>query len=241
MQNASHHGSPLLLSPEHPCPYLAGKTARTVFLDPRAAFQTSAYAELLAQGFRRNGAYLYRPECPGCRACVPLRIPVHDFAPDRSQRRTWKRNQDLDVHVGAADFKPEHFDLYRCYLAWKHPGGGMDESSPADYANFLMTPNGRTQLAEFRLHGQLMAIAVMDIPDNGLSAIYTFYTPEWPQRSLGTFAILWEITEAKRRGLQWLYIGYWVAASPKMAYKNHFLPHELLTENGWRRITHVTT
>jgi len=229
---------PSLLAPEHPCPYLPGLTARALFRDPCHYYGAATYSQLLAQGFRRSGPYLYRPECLGCRACVPLRVPVQEFAADRGQQRTWKRNQDLDVSVAAAEFKPEHFDLYCRYLAWKHPGGGMDDSSPADYANFLMTHAGRTLLAEFRSKGQLVAVAVLDTPDNALSAVYTFYAPDWPQRSLGTFAILWEIAEAKRRDLQWLYLGYWVAASPKMAYKNRFLPHELLIENAWRRIIH---
>lgn len=237
MQSHLLSSEELALSPEHPCPYLAGKTARTAFLDPRIGLQPARYAEFLAQGFRRSGPYLYRPDCSGCRACVALRIPVHEFAPNRSHRRCWKRNQELEVRLRPPQFVAEHFALYARYLAWKHPGGGMDDAAPADYASFLLTRIGNTQLAEFRLQGQLVAVAVMDAPHNALSAVYTFYVPEWPQRSLGTFAILWEIAEAQRRGLQWLYLGYWVAASPKMAYKNRFFPHELLTEHGWQRMT----
>lgn len=227
---------PLLLSPEHPCPYLSDKTARTAFLDTRSKADDLDYPELLAHGFRRSGTYFYRPDCERCQACVPLRVPVQEFNPDRSQRRTWRRNQDLEVRLRAAEFVPEHFDLYCQYLAWKHPGGGMDQSSPADYASFLIS-SGCTLFAEIRLREKLMAVAVMDILDAAWSAVYTFYTPGMPQRSLGTFAILWEINQARRLGLDWLYLGYWVAASPKMAYKQRFLPHERLTDSGWRRVT----
>lgn len=226
----------LLLSPEHPCAYLPERTARTLFLDPRMVARP-AHAELLAQGFRRNGAFFYRPHCRDCQACVPLRIPVHEFRPDRAQRRVWNRNRDLDVRLRAAQFQDEHFALYRRYQRWKHPGGGMDQASPDDYASFLlMQPHG-SLLAEMRLAGQLLAVAVMDVSGDSMSAVYTFYTPDMPRRSLGTYGILWEIAEARRRGLAWLYLGYWIAASQKMAYKERFLPHERLTENRWQRIS----
>lgn len=224
----------LLLSPEHPCPYLPDKTARTLFLDPRAICQPP-YAELLTRGFRRNGAYFYRPQCRGCNACVPLRIPVNDFQPGRSQRRVWNRNRDLKVNLRTAEYLDEHFDLYLRYQRWKHPGGGMDQSSPADYASFLMARPGETFVAEMRLQQQLVAVAVIDASGDSWSAVYTFYAPDRAQRSLGTYSVLWEIAEARRRGLIWLYLGYWIAASPKMAYKSRFLPHERLTDNGWQR------
>ncbi|MGH8280242.1 MAG: arginyltransferase [Gammaproteobacteria bacterium] len=236
MDERAHQRPEYLLSPEHACPYLPGKRARTLFLDPASA-HPPAYAELLREGFRRSGAYYYRPECAGCQACIPLRIPVNEFAPDRSQRRTWQRNRDLDVRSVPAGYRGEHFALYRRYLAWKHPGAGMDEGSPEDYMSFLMGPEGRTCMVEMRLHDELVAVALMDLADDGLSAVYTFYTPAWPARSFGTFSILWEIFEARRRGLAWLYLGYWIAASPKMAYKNRFCPHEILISRGWQRIS----
>lgn len=223
-----------LLSSEHPCPYLHGKTARMAFLDTRIGTPDTVYSELLKQGFRRSGAYLYRPECGHCQACVPLRVAVREFRPDRSQQRNWRRNQDLNVCVREAEFVPEHFDLYCRYLTWKHPGGGMDKPSPADYASFLVWPS-HTLFVEIRLHERLMAVAAVDAVDAAWSAVYTFYSPEAPQRGLGTFAILWEIHEACRLGLEWLYLGYWVAASPKMAYKQRFLPHERLMDSGWQR------
>ncbi|MGH8398170.1 MAG: arginyltransferase [Gammaproteobacteria bacterium] len=237
MQDTAHNDVSLFLSPEHPCTYLPGQTARSIFLDPRTTFQNDMYSRLLQQGFRRSGPYLYRPGCEHCHACVPVRIPVRDFHPDRSQRRTWQRNHDLHVQLRPAEFVPEHFSLYQRYMAWKHPGGGMDQSSPADYASFLMGRRGITFLAEMHLHGNLHAVAVLDTLDDAVSAVYTFYTPELPRRGLGTFAILWEIGETRRRGLEWLYLGYWVAASRKMAYKNRFHPFEQLTSRGWERVS----
>lgn len=236
MRNIAHPFPELLLSPEHACPYLPGKTARTLFVDPRAAFRLP-YDQLLTQGFRRNGAYYYRPRCQGCHACIPLRIPVSDFQPDRGQRRTERRNRDLSINLLPAEYCDEHFDLYLRYQRWKHPGGGMDQSSPEDYAGFLVSPPAGTVMAEMRLRRKLVAVAVMDLTADALSAVYTFYTPALPHRSLGTYCILWEIAEARRRGLAWVYLGYWIAASPKMAYKSRFLSHELLTAKGWRRVS----
>ena len=236
MQGHAQNQLPLLLSPAHPCPYLPQETARTAFLDAPATDHDPSYDELLARGFRRTGAYFYRPSCERCHACVPLRIPVKRFQPDRSQRRAWRHNQDLEVRTLTARFVPDHFALYARYLDWKHPNGGMQDSSPHDYANFLFGPKGVTQLTEMRLHGVLAAVAVLDRLENAFSAIYTFYAPELARRSLGTFAILWEIHEAQRHGLEWLYLGYWVAGSRKMTYKDSFRPYERLTVNGWKRV-----
>lgn len=233
MHRSAQNQPPLLLSPAHPCPYLPRKIARMAFLDAQATDHTPGYDELLASGFRRAGARFYRPSCEFCRACVPLRIPVNHFQPDRNQQRAWKRNQDLEVRTYTAQFIPEHFALYTRYLGWKHPDGGMEDSSPEDYANFLLGPKGITWLAEMRLQGALAAVAVMDRLENACSAVYTFYAPELARRSLGTYAILWEIHAAQRHGLEWLYLGYWVAGSRKMMYKDSFRPCEKLTVNGW--------
>lgn len=222
-------------SPEHPCGYLSGRLARTLFLDPRIAPEGGLYALLAAHGFRRSGAHLYRPDCTGCRACVPVRVPVAEFRPDRSQRRVWRRNQDLTIRCLPAQFSEEHYALYRDYLRARHPGGGMDEATPLAYRSFLLGQWGETQFVEMRLAGALAAVAVMDVLPDALSAVYTFYNAALSSRSLGSYAILWEIHEARRRGLQWLYLGYWIAASRKMAYKARFRPLERLTSRGWQR------
>jgi leucyl-tRNA---protein transferase len=235
MQGAVHRIDSLLLSPEHACNYLPGRQARMIFLGPGTTSQNRVYSRLAEQGFRRSGPYLYRPGCEHCQACIPVRVLVQDFRPVRSQRRAWQRNQDLNVKLRPAEFDAEHFNLYQRYMNWRHPDGGMDKPSAADYAAFL-TENDCTLFVEFHLQAELVAVAVVDVLEDALSAVYTFYTPDLPQRSLGTHAILWQIAEARRRRLRWLYLGYWIAASHKMAYKSRFRPFEQLTANGWESV-----
>ncbi|HVA54466.1 MAG TPA: arginyltransferase [Gammaproteobacteria bacterium] len=235
MRRPVHKINSLRLSPEHACSYLPGKTARMLFLRPGANSQGIVYSHLSEHGFRRSGPYLYRPGCEHCHACIPVRVPVEDFRPARGQRRTWQRNQDVRVQLLPAKLVEEHFDLYQRYMHWRHPKGSLDKPSAADYAAFL-TGNDPTFFVEFRLQSQLVGVAVVDALEDALSAVYTFYTPELPQRSLGTYAILWQIAEARRRHLRWLYLGYWIAESPKMAYKSHFRPLEQLTAAGWQTV-----
>ncbi len=224
--------------PEHACGYLPARRARNVYYDPRARPDSRLHARLSAEGFRRSGPYLYRPHCAGCRACVPTRIPVADFRPNRSQRRTWRRNLDLSVHVCPALFREEHYRLYSAYTAVRHPGGGMDQSSREQYRFFVRSHWSSTSLWEFRHANDLLAVAVVDEMDDALSAMYTFFQPEQAHRGLGIYAILYQIEEARRRDLRWLYLGYWIADHPKMGYKTDFRPIQLLTPAGWRRLDH---
>lgn len=233
MKENSHDRLALYLSPEHPCGYLEGQAARSVFLDPQVNPTQSLYSAFAEQGFRRSGSFLYRPQCDHCRACIPVRIPAAGFRPDRSQRRIWRTNRDLQIIQRPTEFDAEHFALYRRYLAQRHPGGGMDEHTPADYSAFLSSRWSRTLSVEFRLQERLLAVAIVDELDDALSAVYTFFEPDERHRSLGTFAILWQIEEARRRGLKSVYLGYWIAESPKMAYKNRFRPFERLGPHGW--------
>lgn len=236
MKESTHDRLALYLSPEHPCGYLDDQLARTVFLDPQVTPQQSLYSAFAAQGFRRSGSFLYRPQCERCQACVPVRVAVAEFHPDRGQRRVWRKNQDLVIRVIPTEADPEHFELYQRYLMQRHPGGGMDEHTPADYHAFLTSRWSNTRSVEFRLNGSLIGAAVMDELDDALSAVYTFYDPRLSRRSLGTFAILWQIEAARRHGLRWLYLGYWIAASRKMAYKNRFRPFERFGPDGWQRV-----
>jgi len=223
----------LLISTEHACNYLPGRTARTVFMDPQAGMDEGLYGLLLAHGFRRSGAHVYRPHCEGCRACVPLRVPVRDFQPDKGQKRVSRQNRDLTLKLLPSRFEPEHFRLYARYLAVRHPGGGMDGLGEAEYNQFIMSSWGQSCMLEFRRGADLVAVAVTDELPDALSAVYTFYDPDMAGRSLGTYAILSQIGEARRRGLEWLYLGYWIAESRKMAYKERFRPHETLGAAGW--------
>jgi arginine-tRNA-protein transferase len=229
----SIHALGYYTTPPHECSYLNGRRAVTLFVDPYTPMDNTTYSQLADTGFRRSGNYVYRPRCPGCLACVPVRIPVAEFRPDRSQRRTWARNQDLEFRIKSPVFDEEHFALYRRYTRLRHPGGGMDTDEPDQYRGFLISPWAETQFVEFRANGRLIAVSVIDCMAQGLSSVYTFFDPEEPRRGFGVYTILWQIEEAKRRGLPWVYLGYWIAETPKMAYKVRYRPLEALLNGQW--------
>lgn len=222
-------------TPEHPCSYLADRTARTLFADPSVRLDNHIYSRLTLYGFRRSGRHIYRPSCPACEACIPVRIPVREFRPNRSQRRTWAHNRELAVTAREPSFRDDQFDLYRRYVAARHPGGGMDNADPAQYLDFLTSDWSDTLFYEFRLDSRLVAVAVTDRLEQGLSAVYTFFDPQLPARGLGTFAVLWQIEECRRQALECLYLGYWIREAPKMAYKAAFWPLEQFREGAWER------
>ena len=228
----------LYLTGEHNCSYLPGHRARTLFVDPTASIDGATYQALVDQGFRRSGAHVYRPACLGCAACVPVRVPVADFVPDRSQRRNWRRNSaELNLLDTPAAFKPSHFDIYRRYLRARHPEGGMaDDASEDSYRRFLVERwGGSTRFIELRLGERLVGVAVTDVIEHGLSAVYTFFDPADSERSPGTFAILAQIEAARRLGVPYLYLGYWLRDSAKMRYKERFRPIEAWDGHTWVR------
>lgn len=219
----------------HPCGYFAGRTAQNLVIDPSAPHLPRMYAHALTRGYRRAGGHVYHPQCPQCRACVPARIPVAQFKPDRSQRRCLARNQDLSMAIVTARYGHEYFALYQRYLEVRHPGGGMDDPDPQDFSRFLYTEWSPTSFIELRnADGALLAVAVTDIATTGLSAVYTFFEPAEHARGLGTYAILRQIELARERNLSHLYLGYWIASHPKMDYKARFRPLELLGPDGWK-------
>ena len=220
-------------SPPHPCHYLPGRQAVTLFADPRAPLNPALYAQLIDYGFRRSGEHLYRPRCPGCHECIPVRVPVGRFERSRRQRRTWCRNQDLTVSRHAPTYAQEHFALYRRYVGARHSGGGMDDASPERYLEFLRSGWSDTEFYEFRAGQALLAVAVVDRLPQGLSAVYTFFDPQESRRSLGSYAILWEIEAARREGLPWLYLGYWVQDCRKMSYKGDYRPLQAYRDGRW--------
>jgi arginine-tRNA-protein transferase len=222
----------LFLTSEYSCSYLPARLARNLVADP-LAIDNRIYTQLAELGFRRSGGHVYRPRCHGCQACLSLRIPVNCFRPNRSQRRTWKKNQTLQSHWLPVRFEADHYHLFERYVKWRHRDGGMDDTSAESYLSFVQAPWSQTFLCELRLESRLLAVAVTDRLDNGLSAVYTFFDPDELPRGLGTYAILWQITEAKRLGLSWLYLGYWLENCAKMSYKNNFFPHELFIDGRW--------
>ena len=221
------------LTPPHPCSYLPERYATNQFISPHLNVDAPLYSRLIELGFRRSGDYVYRPRCFGCEACVPARIPVETFKPDRSQRRNWRANGQLEVIARPALFNDEHFALYRRYLAWRHNGGGMDNPTPQDYMGFLTSRSINTCFYELRDNGVLVGVVVVDSLMDSFSAVYTFYAPEYRRRGIGVYAILWQIAEAKRLGLSWVYLGYWISECSKMRYKGHYQPLEIYRGGHW--------
>jgi arginine-tRNA-protein transferase len=228
---------PFYLSGSAPCAYLPARWERklfTRFISDDKAVNTAINAALCRVGFRRSHDLVYRPACDACNACVPVRIVAAAFAAARSERRVIARNRDLSWRIAEPVSTPALFALFRAYQEARHTGGEMAQMTAEDFAAMLQEGRAETLLCHLSdAKGALKGCVIVDAVDDGLSAVYSFYTPDAPRRSLGTALILGLIAEAQRRGLPYVYLGYWIAEADKMAYKARFQPLQFLGARGW--------
>ncbi|BCG64668.1 MAG: leucyl-tRNA---protein transferase [Methyloprofundus sp.] len=225
---------PLFLNSPHPCSYIDQHQAQFAYVHPELELNTALYSQLIEQGFRRSGSHVYRPQCASCTKCIPARLTVADFKASRQQRRTLKKNADIVVNIKPALFERPHYDLYLHYLRHRHIDGEMLNTNPQEYIHFLGSDWCNTIFVEFMIDNELAGIAVVDLLDNALSAVYTFFDPKFSSRSLGVFAVLWQIEHAQQLGLDWLYLGYWIDECQKMSYKTNYKPLHGLIDNEWQ-------
>ena len=222
------------LTDEHACSYLEDEKSTTLFVDPQAELDGTSYSRLSNLGFRRSGRHVYRPHCTNCQKCIPIRVPTESFVPNKSQLRCLKRNADLKLSLAKSIGDDEYYELYERYINQRHQDGEMYPASKEQYSNFLTSEWGITHYLIIRdAHDRLISVAVMDVLTNGVSAIYTFFEPSEDKRSLGVFSVLSQIRWAQHNGFPYVFLGYWIKESRKMAYKTHYKPYQLFIDNRW--------
>lgn len=220
------------------CSYLSNQLAQSIIATPQHLVDGHQYSGLIQQGFRRSGKFVYRPHCENCNACIPVRLPVTDFQASRSQKRAYKQHQHLEAIVTTLSFDEAHFALYKAYQIARHEGNALEETAQ-QYRNFLVQSNVDSLFISFTLNGALKIVSVVDIVEDGVSAVYTFYDTADTKASYGTYSIMWLIDWCEQLKLPYLYLGYWIKNSQKMAYKENFGPQEALIDGEWLKIKHA--
>lgn len=220
------------------CGYLPNKLAQSLIASPQHLITSQVYSGLIQQGFRRSGKFAYRPHCEHCQACVPVRVDVENFKPNRSQKRAIKQHEHLTTHILPVAFSEEHFALYHAYQLARHEKPAQEENhfetdDVEQYKNFICESNIDSVMVEFRDNGALKMVSLIDIVDDGISAVYTFYDTQDKKASFGTFNVCWQIAWAKNLNIPFVYLGYWIQESKKMAYKNNFQPLQKLLNGEW--------
>lgn len=231
----------LFSTPVHDCSYIKGNEAITHFVDPELQDLQSVYNLLSQQGFRRSGNHIYQPACQTCKQCIPVRVPVNDFKPSKSQKRCFKKNSDLTLNYNHnPDFKI-YMPLYEKYINQRHAHGDMFPPNLDQLCNFLSSRWCQTIALEWFLEKKLVAVAFTDILDDGYSAIYSIFDPDLASRSLGSYAILQQIDIAKQSRKQYLYLGFWIKPCRVMSYKGNFRPIECYQNHQWVRLSKKST
>lgn len=237
MVSSLRHSQFFYTTAPQPCPYLPDRIERKVIADLAVPEADALHSRLSRAGFRRSHTLAYAPMCESCMACIPIRLPVNHFTPDRSQKRTVRRNIDLRATLVPAHATPEHYALFARYQAARHADGEMAAMTAEDYRAMVEDTPVQTMLVTFHTPDhRLMAVSLVDRLEDGLSAVYSFYEPDAPERSLGSFAILALIEKTKLLGLPYLYLGYWVRGSAKMTYKSRYRPAEILNHGTWHTL-----
>ena len=217
----------------HPCSYKEDETAATVFVDPELSITQHLNSRLTELGYRRSGAHLYRPDCEYCRSCISCRLPVAQFKRGKRFQRIWNRNADVRVEECSQLSGDAPYFLYQDYIEKRHSNGDMYPATPEQFEAFIKKKTVDSRFLKFYLDQQLVAVSVTDVLEQGLSAVYTFFDPAQTKRSLGGYAILWQIKMAQDLGLPYLFLGYWIKECQKMEYKSNYRPLQLLVDGRW--------
>jgi arginine-tRNA-protein transferase len=237
VQQTRIHPLAFLVTTDMPCPYLPGRMERKLVTRLTGPDAGKHFHLLSRGGFRRSHSIAYRPACVGCQACVPVRVVAGEFTPGRTLRRIEARNRDLTPTALPARGTVEQYQLFQDYLDGRHADGEMAGMSLADYRSMIEDTPVDTRLIEFRdREGRLTACVLTDWSEDGVSAVYSFFDPQQPERSLGSYMIVWLAREVVRNNLSYVYLGYWVSGSRKMGYKTRFRPIERFGPDGWRRL-----
>lgn len=231
--SASENRIRFFVTDAHPCSYLEEEQASTLFIDPEHEVDASLYSQLSRNGFRRSGAHIYRPHCKTCQACIPIRTVVNEFQLNRRLKRIAAKNDDLNVIMTDVIDRDEHYRLYQRYIDERHTDGDMFPANREQFDSFLSSEWGITRFIEYRLGTELIAASVTDLMDDGLSAIYTYFAPDQTKRSLGVFAVLTQLRLCREMALPYLYLGYWIKACRKMAYKIDYRPCQIRVNERW--------
>lgn len=227
----------LFVTEKQPCNYLDDKESQSAFVHPSLKLTTKMYSELITKGFRRSGDEVYAPHCSLCSECIPARLDAGQFKASKNQKRCIKKNVNTRIIIKPAQFEQAHYDIYMRYQNHKHSGSLMANSSEEDYINFLASSWCETVFVEFLIDNKLAAVAIVDLLNNGLSAVYTFFDPKFSRYSLGTYAILWQLNYAKKKNVDFIYLGFWVKDCRKMAYKSQYKPMQGYINKEWHSIS----